>query len=65
MNQAHFLFLVIFKKLKNSPLIIWGSKKRGFEAPSSVTAKGLEGDVKFGRAGYQQGTRFNGEIIQI
>jgi len=34
-------------------------------APSPVTAKGegLEGDVKFGRGGHQQGTQLNREII--
>src|SRR6218665_3122496 len=35
-------------------------------APSPVTAKeeGLEGDVKFGKVGHQQGTQLlNGEII--
>ena len=34
-------------------------------APSPVTAKeaGLQGDVRVGRAGHQQGTLLNGEII--
>src|SRR6218665_677190 len=34
-------------------------------APHPVTAKeeGLEGDVKFGRGGHQQGTQLNREII--